>query len=66
MLMPTEILNLLLDMLNHIYLSKKPPVEWLVSILAPVLNFGDANNYKAIALVSVSAKLHNRITTDSN
>jgi hypothetical protein len=31
-----EIHCLLLDMLNNIYLSKKPPAGWLISILIPV------------------------------
>jgi Reverse transcriptase (RNA-dependent DNA polymerase) len=51
-------------MLNNIYLSKRPPAEWLISILIPVLKKGtasDANNYRGLALMSVTAKLYNRI-----
>ena len=60
----TEIHILLLNLLNEIYLSKKPPAEWLVSILVPVHKKGsvsDTNNYRGLALMSVTAKLYNRI-----
>jgi hypothetical protein len=51
-------------MLNNIYLSKKPRAERLISILIPVHKKGsvsDTNNYRGLALMSVNAKLHNRI-----
>jgi hypothetical protein len=59
-----EIQSLLLDMLNNIYLSKKPLAEWLISLLIFAHEKGsvsDTNNYRGLALVSVTAKLYNRI-----
>jgi hypothetical protein len=59
-----EIHCLLLDMLNHIYPPKKPPAEWLISILLPVHKKGsvnDTNNYRGLALMSATAKLYNRV-----
>jgi Reverse transcriptase (RNA-dependent DNA polymerase) len=59
-----EIHCLLLNILNNIYQSKKPPAEWLISILVPVHKKGsvsDTNNHRGLALMSVTAKLYNRI-----
>jgi Reverse transcriptase (RNA-dependent DNA polymerase) len=59
-----EIHCLLLNMLNNIYLFKKPPAEWLISILIPVHKKGgvsDTNNSRGLALMSVTAKLYNCI-----
>jgi hypothetical protein len=59
-----EIHCLLLNLPNSIYLSKKPPAEWLISILIFVHKKGslsDSNNYRSLALMSVTAKLYDRI-----
>jgi hypothetical protein len=51
-----EIHCLLLDMLNNVYLSKRPSAEWLTSIFIPVHKNGsvsDTNNYRVLALMSV-------------
>jgi hypothetical protein len=51
-------------MLKDIYLSKKPPAAWLISILIPVHKIGsvsDTKNYRGIDLKNVTANLYNRI-----
>ena len=60
----TELHPLLLDILNHTWITKQPPSEWLTSVLVPVLKKGgasDCNNYRGIALMSVAAKLYNKM-----
>jgi hypothetical protein len=54
----------MLNMLNNIYLSQKPPPEWLILILIPVHKKGsvsDTNNYRGLALMSITAESYNRI-----
>ena len=54
----------LLVLLNSIYVEKTVPSEWLVSILVPVFKKGsaaDCNNYRGIALMSLVAKVYNRL-----
>ena len=60
----TELHPLLLGILNHVWVTKRPPSEWLTSVLVPILKKGsasDCNNYRGIALMSVAAKLYNKI-----
>jgi hypothetical protein len=60
----TELHPTLLSILNVIYVSKTSPPEWLVSVLVPVFkkgSAGDCNNYRGIALMSIVAKLYNRL-----
>lgn len=67
---PAEVLKLdnihpiILQILNQTYSSGNPPDEWLTSLLIPVPKKGDLSqctNYRGIALMSVTAKLFNRI-----
>jgi hypothetical protein len=54
---------ILLDIINQAYVSKKVPLEWLMSVLIPVFKKGDStdpNNYRGIALMCVCAKLYNK------
>ena len=62
-----ELHPVLLDVLNFILASKISPGEWLESILVPVFKKGSAaetNNYRGIALMSLIAKLFNRMMGD--
>lgn len=46
------------------YINKSVPDEWLKFILIPIFKKGDPNlctNYRGIALMSVVAKLYNRL-----
>ena len=55
---------ILLDIINQAYVSKKVPLEWLMSVLIPVFKKGDStdpNNYRGIALMCVCAKLYNKL-----
>ena len=55
---------ILLDIINQVYVSKKGPLEWLMSVLIPVFKKGDStdpNNYTGIALMCVCAKLYNKL-----
>jgi hypothetical protein len=55
---------MLLDIINQAYVSKKVPLEWLMSVLIPVFKKGDStdpNNYRGIALMCVCAKLYNKL-----
>jgi hypothetical protein len=55
---------LLLQLLNDIFHKGGIPSEWLVSVLVPVYkkgSSGDCNNYRGIALMSIVAKLFNRL-----
>ena len=59
-----ELHPFLLDLINFIYIKKEIPDEWLKSILIPIFKKGDSNlctNYRGIALMSVVAKLYNRL-----
>ena len=55
---------ILLDIMNQAYATKTVPAEWSISLLIPVFKKGDSsdpNNYRGIALMSVCAKLYNRL-----
>ena len=59
-----EIRETLLSILNYAYVSKKPYTEWLTQFIVPVHKKGsltDCNNYRGIALMSITAKLFNRL-----
>ena len=54
----------LLEILNAIYVNRSVPEEWLTAVLIPVHKKGstsDPNNYRGIALMSVAAKVFNRL-----
>ena len=54
----------LLEVLNSVYLSGTVPPEWHLSALIPIPKKGDLslhNNYRGIALMSISAKLYNHV-----
>ena len=54
----------LLEVLNSVYLSGTVPPEWHLSALIPIPKKGDLslrNNYRGIALMSIPAKLYNRV-----
>ena len=54
----------LLEVLNSVYLSGRVPPEWHLSALIPIPKKGDLslrNNYRGIVLMSIPAKLYNRI-----
>ena len=54
----------LLEVLNSVYLSDRVPPEWHLSALIPIPKKGDLslrNNYRGIVLMSIPAKLYNRI-----
>ena len=56
--------NLLLQILNGVFITKVVPTEWLVSMLIPVFqreDSSDANNYRDVALISAFVKLYNRM-----
>ena len=60
----TEIRKELLSIMNQAYLLRKPFSEWLTQLIIPVHKKGslsDCNNYRGIALMSVTAKLFNRL-----
>jgi hypothetical protein len=67
----TEVLKLneihitLLKIINEIYNTGHIPSEWLVSVLVPIYknkgSSSDPNNYRGIALMSIVAKLFNRL-----
>ena len=59
-----EIEGELLSILNQAYESRKPCSEWLAQYIIPVHKKGslsDCNNYRGIALMSITAKLFNRL-----
>ena len=54
----------LLQLLNDVYLSGTVPPEWHLSALIPIPKKGDLSlctNYRGIALMSIPAKLYNRV-----
>ena len=59
-----ELSTILLEVLNICYSTKTVPDAWHLSLLIPVFKKGDpslCNNYRGIALMSVFAKLYNRL-----
>ena len=59
-----DLLDLAWKFLFYCYKSKTVPKEWHTSVIVPVFKKGDSsscNNYRGIALMSVYAKLYNRI-----
>ena len=59
-----DLLDLAWRYLFYCYNSKTVPAEWHTSVIVPVFKKGDSsicNNYRGIALMSVYAKLYNRI-----
>ena len=59
-----ELREELLEVLNAIYASGTVPDEWHLSALIPIPKKGDLSmrtNYRGIALMSIPAKLYNRI-----
>ena len=67
---PPELLRLtgiqeaLLPILNQVFDTGQTPEEWKVSGIIPIFKKGDASmceNYRGIALMSLTAKLYNKI-----
>ena len=59
-----EIKPFLLNLLNSAYINNKLPDDWLTSVLIPIHKKGsknDCNNYRGIALMSLTAKLFNKL-----
>ena len=59
-----DLLDLAWRFIFYCYKSKTVPAEWHTSMIVPVFKKGDSsscNNYRGIALMSVYAKLYNRI-----
>ena len=59
-----DLLDLAWKFLFYCYETKTVPAEWHTSVIVPVFKKGDSsscNNYRGIALMSVYAKLYNRI-----
>ena len=62
-----ELHPLFLEILNVILVSKKVPLEWLISVLVPIYKKGsasDCSNYRGIALMSLIAKLFNKLLSE--
>jgi hypothetical protein len=62
-----ELHPLFLNVLNEILVSKHVPSDWLTSVLVPVYKNGiasDCSNYRGIALMSIVAKLFNKLLAD--
>ena len=59
-----DLLDLAWRFIFYCYETKTVPAEWHTSMIVPVFKKGDSsscNNYRGIALMSVYAKLYNRI-----
>ena len=59
-----DLRQVLLDLLNLCYTSGQVPSTWHESLIVPVFKKGDPNvcgNYRGIALMSICAKLYNRL-----
>ena len=59
-----ELENIPLNILNKAYTSQTPCKEWLAQLIIPVHKKGslsECNNYRGIALMSITAKLFNRL-----
>jgi ribonuclease HI len=55
---------ILINILEQARITQSVPFEWLTSVMIPVHKKGntdDCNNYRGIALMSITAKLYNRI-----
>ena len=60
----TEVTNVLLEICNLVYQIKSAPHQWKESILNPIFKKGKKDlmtNYRGISLMSVAAKLFNRL-----
>jgi len=59
-----ELSSIYLKICNYTLRNGKPPSEWLISLLIPIHKKGDksdCNNYRGIALMSIAAKVFNKM-----